>query len=595
MQNVSQKWKENQNRTLVSESFVEVSLDIADPEAIADTSSADNGAVYISDTSQIVSEVDKVIAPYATLEQNLWLLNGSRKTLPLSNFEDCGFIGDVLSDSTSTFSTKTPMITVNFTRVHHNLIPAVTITWGTAYNEFAEDFIVTAYNGNNRVAEKEVIGNKDVTSVVEMDIVDYDRITVNILRWCLPCRRARIEEIFVGMHKVYTKTDFFSYTHSQTVDPISASLPKAEVSFSIDNVDNSYNPYNSNGMAKYLMERQEIKTRYGYKYDDGSVEWIKGGTFYLSEWDAPQNGIQAHFKARDLLEFMSGIFYEGLYNPNGTSLYFLALQLLNKANLPLNSDGTVKWVIDESLKSIYTTAPLPLDTLANNLQLIANASGCVLYQDRNGTLHLEPISNTVTDYAITLKNSYSKSDVVLSKPLQQVNVVAYQYFGEDKTSELYKGVVAINGTTEMWVTYSNMALSANATVTDGTLVSAEYYTNACKLTIMGSGSVTVLVEGVVLKSSKTDVVIRSGLSGEIVSVDNPLITDRDRALIVGEIAEAHLKNRMSVTSSWRVDPRIDALDIVTNTNEYNSNNVRMTEVKFTYNGAFRGTGEGRVM
>ena len=70
MQNVSQAWKDNQSRTLVNESFVEVSLDIADPDALADASSADNGAVYISDTPQIVSEVDKSIIPYFTLEQN---------------------------------------------------------------------------------------------------------------------------------------------------------------------------------------------------------------------------------------------------------------------------------------------------------------------------------------------------------------------------------------------------------------------------------------------------------------------------------------------------------------------------------------------
>lgn len=123
MQNVSQAWKDNQNRTLVNESFVEVSLDIADPDALADASSADNGAVYISNTPQIVSEVDKAIIPYFTLEQNLWVLDGSRKAIPLSNFGDCGFIGDVLSDDNCGFNDKAPLVTVNFTEIHHNIIP----------------------------------------------------------------------------------------------------------------------------------------------------------------------------------------------------------------------------------------------------------------------------------------------------------------------------------------------------------------------------------------------------------------------------------------------------------------------------------------
>ena len=159
MQTVSTAWKNNQARTLVNESYVEVSLYIADPDALADASSQDNGAVYISNTSQVVSEVDKNIAPYSTLEQNLWILDGSRKMLPISDFGDSGFIGDVLSDANCGFS-RTLLLTVNFTRVHHNLIPAVTITWGKVYNEFAEDFIVTAYNGDTVGAEKEVLGNK---------------------------------------------------------------------------------------------------------------------------------------------------------------------------------------------------------------------------------------------------------------------------------------------------------------------------------------------------------------------------------------------------------------------------------------------------
>ena len=593
MQTVSQSWKSNQKQTIVNESFVEVSLDITDPEALADASSEDNGAVYISNTQQVVSEVDRNIVPYSTLEQNLWVLDGSRKFIPQDDFGDCGYIGNMLSDGNGSFSNETPIITVNFTKTHNNLIPAVTITWGTAYNEFAEDFIVTAWNGDTIVAQKEVVGNTSIKSVVEFDIIGYDRITITVLSWCLPYHRPRIEEIFVGMNKVYSKSDLFGYKHSQTADPTSSSLPKAEVSFSVSNIDNSYNPYNVNGLSKYLMERQEVKTRYGFKVNDETTEWIEGGIFYLSSWDAPQNGMTAEFTARDLLEFMSTMFYEGIYDPNGTNLYSLALQVLQKADLPLNSDGTVKWVIDESLKSIYTVAPLPIDTLANCLQLIANAGQCVLYQDRKGTLHIERISEVEDDYSITHENSYSKSDLVLSKPLKSVEVVAYQYFDGDNT-ELYKGVLTVNGTLEVILTYSDMARNVVATVSGGTLVSAEYYTNACKLTLSGNGSVDVVITGDALKESSTKVVTDVGIEGEVVSLDNPLITSYDQAVAIGGWIADYLKNRITLKSTFRADPRLDVLDIVENINDYNTNKVRVTNVAYEYNGAFRGTVEGRV-
>ena len=531
MQTVSQSWKNAHKQTLLNESYVEVSLGIADPDSLADASSADNGAIYISDTPEVVNEVNSPVISYGTFEQNLFLLDGSRKSIPENDYKDGGFVGDVLSNEECVFDTKIPIITISFSRVHSKLIPGITITWGTAYNEFAEHFIVTAYNGDTVVARKEVLENKSVVSIVGMDIIDYDRITIHVLSWCLPKHRVRIDEIYVGWNKVYSKVDLFSYSHGQSVDPISTSLPKMEIKFSIDNSDGSYNPYNLNGLAKYLTERQEVKTRYGLKLSDNTVEWIKGGTFYLSEWYAKQNGISADFVARDLLEFMSETYKDEVTEIKERSLYDLALQVLQKAGLPLNSDGTVRWVIDESLKSIYTTAPLPEDTIANCLQVIANMGCCVLYPDRNGTLRIEPINNEPSDYEITPFNSYSKSEITLSKSIKQIIVKVYAYsIGE-------KGI----------------------------------------------------------ESTTTEISSTVGEMGETITVDNPLITNNERATILAEWMGNYLKNRMTLKSSGRADVRLDALDIVSNENEYSTNKVRMTNVEFDFNGAFRGTGEGRVI
>lgn len=530
MQTVSEKWKNVHKQSLLGESFVEVSLDIADPDAIADASSQDNGAVYISDSSQVVSEVDKNVVPYCTLEQNIWLLDGGRKAIPESNYTNSGYVGDTLSDDVCVFSNKTPTITINFTRAFENLIPGITITWSVAHGEFADSFIVTAYNGDTVVAKKEVIGNRDVKSIVWMDIIDYDRIVIQIKKWCLPYHRARVEEIFVGMNRVYSKTDLFDYSHTQLVDPVSTSLPKMEIAFSIDNVDSEYNPYNTEGMSKYLMSRQEVKARYGLKLNDGTIEWIKGGTFYLSEWYAKQNGMTADFTARDLLEFMSATYVDN-HDLSPRTLYELAEIVLTAADLPLNSDGSVKWFIDDSLKSITTTAPLPEDSLANCLQVIANAGECVLYQDRNGILRIEPLKYEVSDYSINSFNSYSKSELTISKPLKQVSVQVYSY------------KIGDNG----------------------------------------------------FESTTSDTIVNVGLVGESIVVDNPLIVDAERASAVGTWVGTHMGHRMVLESEWRADVRLDALDIVSNENNYNVNEVRMTDVTFKYSGAFKGSGKGKVI
>lgn len=594
MQQVSQAWKDNQQQIIVGEGYVEVSLNIADPESVADASSEDNGEIYISDSSTIVSEIDKDVIPYITTEQNIWVLDGNMIPISTTETGDIGYVGDILSEDDNRFTDKIPTITINFTEAHTKLVPGVTVVWGSAYEEFATDFTITVYNGDTQVLQKAVTGNRNVSSVVEMELTGYDRIVIQINRWCLPLHRPRIKEIFVGIEKVYTRDELFSYSHTQNADPITASLPKMEISFSIDNRANEYNPHNPVGLTKYLMERQEVYSRYGFKLPDGTVEWINGGTFYLSEWDSDQNGISASFKARDLLEYMNGTYYKGMYAPTGASLYNLATDIIGQANLPYNSDGSVKWQIDDSLKSIYTVAPLPIDTLANCLQLIANAAGCALYQDRMGILHISPMEFPDTDYVISDSNSYSKAELTLSKPIKEIDVEVYSYFTGESV-ELYKGVMQLSGTTEMVITYSENALDAEATVTGGTLVSAQYYTGACVLKIAAEGEASVTVTGTALKDSTADVVLPVGDEGDTLTLSNPLITSRTMASQLGTAAKWHYQNRRTLKSSWRADPRVDVLDKVTNSNEFGSNSVVLTSVDFRYNGAFRGNAEGRVM
>ena len=235
MQTVSEKWKNAHRLTILNESFVEVSLGIADPDALAVASPQDNGAIYISDTSTLTNGVDKKPTPYCTLEQNLWVLDGERKAIQESQSNDDGYIGDVLCNEVCVFDAKMPTITINFPKVFDKIIPGITITWSETYGEFADNFLVRAYSGDNIISEQEIVGNKSVKSLIVMDIVEYDKIVIQVKKWCLPYRRARVEEVFVGLDKVYSRANLFDYSHKQIVDPVSTSLPKSEIKFSIEN------------------------------------------------------------------------------------------------------------------------------------------------------------------------------------------------------------------------------------------------------------------------------------------------------------------------------------------------------------------------
>lgn len=646
MQLVSEGWKENQQKTLVNESFVEIQLGLTDPEAVESAVPVATDVAPFAHLDQVVSRGVVNITPYATLERNLWVLDGSKKILPTTNFVDTSYVGNVLSNSDCTF-TSNPVVELTFPRVFNSYLPGLIIVWDVAHGDYAVDFKITLYKEGAKGSEKLVTGNDTIRTVVDMDVNEYDRIVVEILKWSSPRRRARIAKIHLGHSITYEKGDLFgTFTHSQEVDPLSAKMPKMSLKFSVNNVDDSYNPYNQAGISKYLMERQEVQVRYGYRTRRGiewimlkdltwgdiegkswgeleegegeGIEWIPGGTFYLSGWDAPQNGLYANFEARDILEFMNGIFMKGVYRPSGISLKALAEEVLLDAGLPEREDGLPPWKLHESLDGIYTVAPLPLVRHSECLQMIANAAGCAMYVDREGFLRIEPITEVYfrisgtfhagqsfalpkspdmdwiwVDYRVDNFNSYKRPEVTLTKPLKQVDVSYYSFVVDAEVKEIYKGQLSVSGTEKIQITYSNPAVETVATVEGGTLVSATYYTNACELEITASGVVEITIVGKELKTSEAVVTVLAGEQGEKQSVKNKLITSQSRAIIVGDWVRKYLMNRKIVSLDWRADPRLDALDRILVQNKFGISPLLVTEFTIAYNGAFKGKGRGR--
>ena len=419
MQTVSAEWKQAMLQNIVPESFIEVSYKVGDPDADGQGTVTDNGEWSGATSAEIANGLDKNYRKFATLEPNMWKLDGTFDIYSGSPSQSTGYISDVFSEDDATFTTH-PVITITLPQVYTNPIPGITIQWSETYQECARDFIVTVYDSGSPVVTETITGNTDIISVIETEISSYDEVQIEIVEWCLPQRRARIEDIYLGVKKIFQKGDLLGFEHSQNVDLISSVLPKSQVVFQINNVDGEWNPDNPTGVMKYLEERQQVSVRYGYKIS-GGIEWIKAGTFFLSEWETPSNGISASFTARDLFEFMGNPFAA----TDGTfTLYALALQAITQANLPTFPDGTDRYYIDSSLSSISATIQASdfSYSIGEVLQMCANAACCVMYQNRDGKIMIEPFANVLSDYIIDEFVSYQNAEYEISKELQSVNV-----------------------------------------------------------------------------------------------------------------------------------------------------------------------------
>ena len=423
---VSNVWKSAQNEMLLPEMFVEITYEITEPglqeEAVATGSNPED----FSNVAQVVSRVDKNSEKYATLDYGCWGLDGS-----FSYFDgtpnDPGYIDADYSESDGTMSDY-PTITIDFAKRHDMAIPGMIITWGDVFGAWAEDFRVTAYGGNNVVAQTTIRNNKSIISTVLLNIVGYSKITIEVLKWSHPHQRPRCIDIVLGIKTVYTKTDLLGYEHKQSVDLLSAKLPESEITFRLRNDDNRWNPDTPKGAESYLLEQQEIKVRYGMDVG-GKIEWINGGTFWISEWNTPTNGLEVSFTARDAIEFMAN-FYTG---PRTGTLYDIAVAAFVEANLTVLENGSVRYVVDESLKNITTDFSTDNGdySVAEVLQMVANAGNCVFYQDRVGVVHIEPHSKNYCGYRIEPRISYSHPEYEMNKPLKFVTVG----YGTEKQSE----------------------------------------------------------------------------------------------------------------------------------------------------------------
>ena len=413
MEIVSQAWKDAHLLDLLPESFVKITYRVTEPGLNDTYSTATNGEAIYSDTSDL-SNTEGMIK-YATLEPGIWMLDGSCYLLPdEAPYGDNKFVSSEFCDDDGYF-TANPVITLLWESVHSTVIPGITVQWSALFDEYPIEFAVRVMNGDTVINTFENTQNDSALNVIMTDIQNFDRVEIEIVRWNIPNHRARMEQLFVGIINTYTKDNIMSFSATDSVDVLSGELPEQSVTFVLDNTENQWNPINPQGLTKYMSERQSVEIRYGMSID-GNVEWIDGGLLYLAEWSTPTNGIEASFTAKNILSFMD-VPYTG--TRIGT-LYEIATAAIGQIDLP--DYATYQFDVTLATVSIDFSADTNDYSVAEILQMVANAGKCIMYQNRKGCLKIEPMQSELSDYVIGKQLLYSWPEVSLSKKLRNVIV-----------------------------------------------------------------------------------------------------------------------------------------------------------------------------
>ena len=419
MQAVTAEWKATNQRFLLPETFVEISCRVPDVAYSISSVSALNEETF-SATDLVATEGTAAIPHYATMEQNLWVLDGSRGILPdLTPNLTPGYVSGYYTEPYIGGS-----VTVKLPNVMQSSFPGITVVWSNEFGEYPTSFYVDVQNGSTVIASTVVTNNRESKVLVDLEMSGFDSVTVTPTDWCLPERRIRLEKIVLGHDITFNKGDLVSYQHEHTGDILCGELPKNMIQFSVLNVDGRWNPSNPTGLWRYLSDRQKITARYGLDVN-GTIEWVPAGVFYLSDWNAPANGLEATFEARDIFEYL-------LNQPYSGEATGAMSELVTSAIGGLVSDVTFTPEMETLVGTLTSERKA-----AEVVQMCANASCSSVYQNRAGGLNFKKWDTyAVSDYVVGAALSYAHPEITLSKPMRGIAVT---YAPETPAFELTLG------------------------------------------------------------------------------------------------------------------------------------------------------------
>jgi hypothetical protein len=497
--------------------FLKVKFNIVDPETNPDLSS--NSEEIFSDLDNIKEATIPQSKNYATLEKNFWLLNDSQPIYGSEELEQT-YVSSYMSDKNCLFSDKA---CITLTSSVYLTTLGLTMVFDSIDKNYAKKLKVKAYRDSTMIMDKDYTLSSYSDRLIFADneeLVRWNKIEIYFIESSLPYRRIRVNQLLFGIMETYTDENLISAESKEKTTMINSELPTHTFKFTIDNMNKLFNPDNPQGWYRYILQQQPISYEWGYQLDDGTIEWILGGKMLLTgSVEVGEN--QVSFSTTSLINYLTKVYKKGVYNSSGRSLYDLAVDVLEDSNI--DSSQYNLW---SGLKSIKTDAPLPKLEARQLLQIIATTGNCILFTNRENVINIQPFNYVLNPDGMSYDFITSNPVVKVQSELHNTIIYINHYSKEDNVSELFKNEsLEITGTKTIEIEY-DLATDISATITGGTIVSANYYGRYAmlKITNTGEDTISLKVSGKKINNSQTIDSKQFNDDGENIEYKNDLIT-----------------------------------------------------------------------
>lgn len=392
MKRVSNAYKQAMNKRIRDHSYMVVSVGIISNEAQA-TAAVTSETNYLSNNSFFLHDRE-ISVRYATFEEQQTLADGSALFPPKP--EEYYQIADTQCISKDIKGN----IVVSFDNAYD--IKGLTLDFTDNYPTEFQIIIngSTIYNYTN-----------DVRVFVSTDNYDDVRtITIKPIHFINgDNKRLRLEVMRMGVGIVFQNEDIESASLTDSASFISEELPQLDFSVTCFDRNKRFNVDDENSFINYLEGGQAMNCSIGIELANGDTEWVDMPITYLSSWSSDGNRVS--FTGVDRLALLTTKYVDG------NTIHTRTLYDDAKAIFDFLEFEPDEYFIDDVLRNVVVTNPLPQVSCAECLQLIANAGRCALKQDSDGAIQLLPNFENIiepTDIEVsTSDNAYwSKSNIV---------------------------------------------------------------------------------------------------------------------------------------------------------------------------------------
>lgn len=422
-----QEFENHLKAQLRQEGYMEIIMYVPDSNiSIASINSSDKLDICNIDTVKDIKKYTNVTV--ATLEENLWLLNGRFPNYQGNRID--GYISNSVSNENGEFTTN-PKMNIELARTSNvenfSLIlnPAVPTGYpkqvklncydsgGTLVGTYTKDIEWQEDTGDVDENEQPIMTTKLLDTLpsvnFELNSDNVYNMEVEFVGTRFRHRRIRVSSVMFGRTIYLNQDQILNVDYLDKTSFVPDTLPSRTFSFDVNNYEGIYNVDNPNNGYVKLNKQTRVQFRNGYnvsgyQYDeDGYVEFENGFPIINNEegiteieWDdwkelrlmdvSANADESATFTCGSVLDIMEDTYTQEMYPGNFRTVEEITNQILTFEGLDTT---TIEWSADNngtSYKLYQINTPVPDTQCKQIIQLLAFAIGATILIKDNGKI-----------------------------------------------------------------------------------------------------------------------------------------------------------------------------------------------------------------